>query len=298
MADNEHVLRKNGYQQIKRISWIGLIVNLLLSAIKFIFGVLGNSQAVIADAIHSLSDLSTDIAVIGGSKFWLKPADESHPYGHKRIEVIITTFIGVVLLFAGISLGFNALASLRCESASQPGIVALWGAVISVVAKEVLYRYTLRVGKRVRSQAVIANAQHHRTDAFSSIPVAVAVGVAAFSPQWYFLDNVAAVIVSLFILYSAAKIIKPVLLEILGTAAPVSLRQEIYNIVTNTQGVKSMHAVRTRRMGGEWYIDLHIQVRPEISVRQGHNISELVKKNLINSNNNIIDVVVHLEPYE
>jgi cation diffusion facilitator family transporter len=298
MAKDNFSLNEKKKKEIKKISWQGLIVNLGLSLAKFILGFVGHSQAVIADAVHSLSDLSTDIAVIFGSEYWLKPPDEGHPYGHKRIEAIVVTFIGIVLFTAGAGLGYRALISVREAQLRQPGIIAFLAALAFVVIKEVLYRYTLRVGKRTSSQAVIANAWHHRADALSSLPVVLAVGIALVNDKWIFLDNLAALVVSLFILYAAVKVIKPVLLEVLGTAAPLSLREDIYNIVSNTSGVESLHAVRTRKMGGDWFVDLHIQVNSQITVRAGHNISEAVKKNLLNSNKNIIDVVVHLEPHE
>lgn len=298
MSHHKHSAIPDGSEKIRKITWVGLFVNVFLFMLKFSLGVLGRSQAVIADAVHSLSDLSTDFAVIFGAKFWMKPADESHPYGHKRIESIVTTFIGLILFVAGIKIGYDSIVNVKGFYSEQPAAIALFGALFSIVVKEIIYRLTIRVGKKEGSSAVVANAWHHRVDAFSSIPVLFAVGVAVISNKWAFLDNLAALVVSVFILYSAGKIIKPIFLEILGTAAPRELRDKIYNTALDTDGVKSIHALRTRKMGSDWYVDLHIQVNPEITVRRGHDISEHVKKNIVRTNKKIIDVIVHLEPYE
>ena len=169
--------------QIRKITWIGLIVNILLAAIKFTLGIVGRSHAVVADAVHSLSDLGTDFAILFGVKYWSKPADEDHPYGHRRIETFVTLLISCALLGVAVAIGYNALISLRDAHVRQPGWIAFYGALLSIVFKEVLYRWTFKVGKRAKSSAVLANAWHHRTDAFSSIPVAIAVAAAIFSKK-------------------------------------------------------------------------------------------------------------------
>ncbi|MFA5087721.1 MAG: cation diffusion facilitator family transporter [Candidatus Omnitrophota bacterium] len=284
--------------QVREVTWAGLIINLALFGIKFSWGVLGFSQALVADAFHSLSDLSTDIAVLLGVQFWSKPADEDHPYGHKRIETMITAFIGFALLAVAMNIGYKALMSVRDADIKQPGWIAFAGALVSVVVKEILYRWTVVVGKRVKSSAVIANAWHHRSDALSSIPVAIAVAAGALNPRWSFIDHVGAFVVSLFIFYAAGKIILDVLRELTDQGASKKIRARIETIALATGGVKSIHAVRTRRVGSDIYADLHVLVDGRMSVREGHDISEAVKRRLLEKGPQIADVVVHLEPFE
>ncbi len=283
-------------QEIKRITWVGVGVNVFLSGVKLFLGILGGSQAVVADAVHSISDLSTDFAVLFGVRFWSKPADKSHPYGHGRIETIITIVMGLVLLLIGVGIAYHALITFS-DNAGRPSWIAFWGAFFSIVFKEALYRWTVAVGRKVKSSAVVANAWHHRTDALSSIPVAITVAVASVSSRWAFLDNIGAFVASLFILYASWKIIHPALYELVDAGTSKRNREKIESIVLDTDGVKSFHALRSRRMGASWYIDLHIQVDPHLSVLEGHNISEQVKVRLIKEGPEIADVVVHLEPY-
>lgn len=284
--------------QIKRITWIGIFVNLFLAGIKFLVGYIGASRAVIADGVHSLSDMSTDFAVIFGVKFWTAPPDEDHPYGHLRIEALITTAIGLTLTAVAIGLGYKALTSLRETQLEQPGWIALIGPLLSMVFKEILYRWTMVVGTHTKSSAVVANAWHHRSDALSSLPALIAVVASAINPEWSFIDHIGALIISVFILKVSWDIITPSLSELTDRGASIKDRELIKKIAMEVDGVKEVHAVRTRKFGSNIHVDLHILVEPEISVRLGHDISEEVKKELIKNGPKILDVVVHLEPYE
>ncbi|MGA1824819.1 MAG: cation diffusion facilitator family transporter [bacterium] len=285
-------------RDVQRITWIGLAVNVVLSVLKFIVGILGASQAVIADAVHSLSDMATDIAVLFGVIYWSAPADEEHPFGHSRIEAIITAIIGFVLLFMAFGIGYRALCSIRGAYLKQPTWIAIVGPFISIICKEILYHWTVSIGKRVKSSAVIANAWHHRSDAFSSIPALIAVGAAAINPKWAFVDHVGAFIVSLFIIKIAYDIITPAFSELSDAGASKIERAKIESLVLNIHGVHAVHAIRTRKFGSGFLVDLHILVDGEISVRKGHTISEDVKKELIKNGPEILDVVVHIEPDE
>ncbi len=171
-------------EQIRRITWIGLVANLALAGLKFVVGVLGSSQAVVADAVHSLSDMISDVAILVGVGIWSSPADDNHPYGHRRIETIVTVGIGLMLVVAAAGIGYKGVASIGGETSTQPSLIALWGAIVSIVTKEILYHWTLRVCRREHSPGVIANAWHHRSDAISSVPAAVAVALASFKPEW------------------------------------------------------------------------------------------------------------------
>jgi cation diffusion facilitator family transporter len=284
--------------QIKRVTWTGLISNFGLAVMKFLVGWLGSSQAVIADAVHSVSDMSTDLVILFGVKFWSAPPDADHPYGHRRLEAIITTSIGLSLAAVAVALGYHALATTRDPDIQQTGWIAIIGPFLSIIIKEILYQWTVKVGKLVKSSAVIANAWHHRSDAFSSIPALMAVIAASFDPKLAFLDHIGALIISLFILKVAWNILVPALSELADHGASEKDREIIHQIAGNVSGVKEAHAIRTRKFGSHIHVDLHIMVDPEMSVRMGHHISEEVKIALMEKGPEIRDVVVHLEPYE
>jgi len=285
-------------RHVVRVTWIGLAGNVFLSALKFIAGFLGSSQAVVADAVHSLSDMGTDLAVLLGVKFWSAPPDEGHPYGHRRIETIITAAIGVALALAALGIGYNALATIRNVHLRQPRLIAIAGSVFAIVLKEVLYRWTVAVGRKAKSSAVIANAWHHRSDALSSVPVVIAVAVAVLNPKLAFIDHAGALVVSIFILKVSWDIISPSLSELADLGAPRKHREKIRSIARGISGVRSVHAIRTRRLGSGLHVDLHILVDGEMTVRMGHEISGAVKSALIEKGPEILDAVVHLEPYK
>ena len=284
--------------QINRITWMGALLNLSLSFIKFVVGYLGASQAVIADAVHSLSDLSTDLAVIFGIRFWSAPPDKDHPYGHRRIETLITMCIGLILAIVAIGIGFEALTTIREVHIEQTSWIAVIGPILSIILKEVLHRWTLTVGKRTKSSAVIANAWHHRSDVLSSFPALIAVIASSINPDWAFIDHIGAFIISLFILKVSWDIISPSLSELVDGGVSDEDRDIIKKIVLDVDGVKDVHAIRTRKLGPNLCIDLHILVDPDISVRTGHNISEEVQNTLVKEGPDVMDVVVHIEPDE
>jgi cation diffusion facilitator family transporter len=282
--------------QIRRITWIGLVGNVFISGLKFVVGTLGSSQAVIADAVHSLSDTVTDIAILVGVRFWTSPADECHPYGHRRIETIVTVGIAVTLAATALAIGYRGLTTMRDEGIRQPGWIAFVGAVVSIVTKEILYRWTLRVGRREKSSALIANAWHHRSDAYSSVPAALAVAIAAVNPEWSFVDHLGAAIVSVFILHAAWRIIKPALNELSDRSAPAHVHDLITAAGMEIDGVEDVHAIRSRLMGDGVYVDLHVTVQGTMSVSRGHDVSEDVKLRIMERIPEVLDVVVHLEP--
>ncbi len=281
---------------VRKVTWIGLLTNIGLSGLKFAAGYFGRSQALIADAIHSLTDTTTDIAIIAGSHYWSRPADENHPYGHRRLETLVTAFIGIMLVAAGIGIGWEAISSLHKKQAAPPGWIAFYAAMASIVVKEVLYRWTAAVGKKIKSPALAANAWHHRTDAISSLPVLIAVGGALIFPTWSFLDRVGAVIVSIFILHAAMKIIWPAVSELIDAGAPEETQKKIMEMASNTMGVREVHAIRSRYISSSIQIDLHIVVDGNISVRAGHTIADSVEDNIIGGIPEVLEVVVHVDP--
>lgn len=286
----------NHETEIRRVTIAGLAVNLFLSAIKFIAGTVGNSQAVVADAVHSLSDTITDFSILLGVRYWSKPPDDFHPHGHQRIEALITTMIGLLLAFVAFGIAYNALSTIH-EPHASPGVIALAAALVSIFSNELLYRWTVSVGNRIDSAALVANAWHHRSDGFSSIPAALAVAGAVLVPRWTFLDHLGAMLVSVFILYAAWGIIRPSLEQLIDTGASPEMCAKIEEIAIATKGVDHVHAIRTRFIGSKLQVDLHIHVDGEMSVRRGHDISEDVKRRLIMEGPKVVDVVVHLEPY-
>jgi cation diffusion facilitator family transporter len=299
-SDLKNTARPGGLREasVRRVTWIGLLTNIGLSSLKFAAGYFGRSQALIADAVHSLTDTATDIAIIAGSHYWSRPPDECHPYGHRRLETLVTVFIGLMLAAAGIGIGWESISTLHQKNAEPPGWFAFYAALASIAVKEILYRWTAAMGKKIKSPALVANAWHHRTDAISSLPVLVAVGGALLFPSWSFLDRLGAAIVSIFILHAALKIIWPAVSELIDAGAPEEIQKKIVAITCSTDGVREVHAIRSRFISSSIQIDLHIVVDGEISVREGHTIADIVENNIIAGIPEVLEVVVHVDPSE
>ena len=279
------------------MGWVGLICNLLLAAAKAAAGIIGHSQAVLADALHSLTDSVTDIAVILGVKFWTAPADEDHPHGHGRVETLVTVFIGLVVGAVAVGMGVEAIRGLKHEPEASPSGIALGVALVSIAIKEVLYRWTARVGREVGSPALEANAWHHRSDAISSIPAAIAVAVSIIDPEWAIVDRVGAVVVCLLILQASWRILRPAVDQLIDAGAPESERRRIEEVALEVDGVEAAHAVRTRYVGSKLAVDLHVEVDGGLSVGDGHAIAVEVREKLIAEGPNVADAVVQIEPH-
>ena len=287
----------NETRAVLRVTWISLAANLVLCALKFTAGILGRSHAVVADAVHSLSDTTSDLAIILGARFWSQPPDADHPYGHRRIETLIAILIGLLLTLAGIGLGWNAVNHLREGTQSTPGWIAFWAAIISIIVKEFLCRWTLKWGKSIKSISLEANAWHHRSDALSSIPAALAVAGAALLPAWTILDSIGAIVITIMILHVAFKITWPRITELLEMGASEQVQAEIAQITKSVPGVVDTHKVRSRYVGARLHIDLHVQVERTMSIEAAHNISTEVTNRILNDGPHVFDVVVHIEPY-
>lgn len=284
--------------EVRKVTIYGLILNAVLTVLKIIIGYFGNSASVIADGVHSLSDCSTDIAVIIGVKYWNKAPDNDHPYGHRRIEAMISTFIGLALAAVGIFLIYGAIIKLHNKEYLIPEWTTFWIALLSILAKEILYRWTVKKADELKSTALKANAWHHRSDAISSIPVALAIGVTKYDQSWAMLDPIASVAVSFFILQAAYMIAQPSLYELTDAGASEAALEKIKGIVTSVEGVQSVHCIRSRYHGNGLHVDLHIQVDPNITVKEGHAIAGHAKRHLLEDGPEIVDVLVHLEPGE
>jgi len=284
--------------QVRRVTWVGLFVNLGLTLLKVAAGILGSSQAVLADGVHSLSDSMTDLAVIVGSHYWSRPPDAEHPYGHRRMETFVTILIGLVLLGAGIGIAWEALKTIQEPAHKVPGWIAVFAAGVSVIANEILYRWTVRWGREVKSSAMLANAWHHRLDAISSIPAFLAVGGAILLPSWTMLDKLGAFLVALLIVQAAFRIIWPGLKEFMDWGAPKEVCDKIRDIAQAHPGIKDAHKIRTRYQSGSIFADMHVVVDGTISVYQGHEIAEEVRTAVMSQVSEVVDVVVHVEPHQ
>lgn len=281
-----------------RITVAGLAANFVLAVVKFLVGLRYSSQALIADALHSLTDSITDIVIIIGVRFWSAPADSDHPHGHGRIETMVSFLLGLSVAFAAVAIGMRALASLQQPQIGTTHWAVFLAACFSVAIKELLYQWHSRVGRSLRSTAIVANAWHHRSDAFSSLIVALAAASSWFLPEWSFLDQAAALIVAVLILQAAWGISIPAFKELIDTGASEEQHQRILRLAQETAQVLEVHALRTRKIANLMHVDLHVQVDPNISVLEGHAIAGQVKARILEQEPNVAAVLVHLEPFE
>ena len=288
----------NKKHYIKQVTIVGMIVNVVLSVIKLFIGFIANSQALIADGIHSFSDLTTDFSIIFCVKFWLQPADKEHPYGHQKIELLVTIFIAVILMIIGLTILFKAIFSLQSHTDKPPQLIAFFVAIMSIISKELLYRYTIKKSEQLKSTALKANAWHHRSDAISSLPVAVAIVISSVFPNLAFVDYIGAILVSVFIIYPSFKMIKDSISNLLDESVDKKTFEEILNIAQNIPNVRDAHDIRTRKIGETIFVDMHILVDKNITVKEGHDIAKEVKRTLLKQNSNILDVLIHIEPDE
>ena len=277
-------------KQIYRVTIVGSIANFFLLVFKFVAGIFGQSSAMIADAVHSLSDFVTDIIVLVFVKVSAKPKDAGHDYGHGKYETLATAIIGIVLLMVGTGIFWNGLnqilAFYRGEELGSPDLIALVAALVSIVVKEILYRYSVIVGRKVQSQAVVANAWHHRSDAFSSIGTALGIAGAIFlGKDWRVLDPIAAVVVSVFIVKVSIQ-----------RSLPEEIEKEIITIINEDSQIKDPHNLRTRRIGNDFAIEIHIRLQPEMTVREAHVVATGIEDRLRAKYGSRTHVAVHVEP--
>ncbi len=288
---------------IYRVTIVGAVLNLVLIIFKMLAGILGRSGAMVADAIHSLSDFVTDVIVLVFVRISNKPRDVDHDYGHGKYETLATALIGVLLFVVGVGVlagGCSSiLAYLRGETLGQPGMVALWAAVVSVVTKEWLYRYTRAVGRRANSKAVVANAWHHRSDALSSVGTMVGVGGAILlGEDWRVLDPLAAVVVSVFILKVSVDLVRPCVDELLEKSLPEDMERDITRLVLSAGGVAHLHNLCTRRIGNNVAIEFHICMDGNLSLTEAHRTASHIEELLREAYGERTHIVIHVEPLE
>lgn len=277
-----------------KISIISLLSNSLLALIKIIIGVFANSRALIADGFHSISDMASTIIVIVSIKFSETPADKNHPYGHEKAEALGTNILAVILIITAIFIGRDAVLTMISGKIAKPGSWALAAAFISIVVKEILYRYTIKIGKKIKSKALIADANHHRSDAFSSIAALIGIGGAKLG--FPFLDPLAGLVVAFLILKVGFEIMKDTSYELMDGRPEKAKIRDIEKNALAIEGVLDIYDLRLRSYGPNYIADLKIVVKEDLTVREGHNIASKVKKNITDNNEDVKDVLVHVDP--
>ena len=288
-------------KEISKVTLVGGAGNLLLLAFKFTAGILAHSAAMIADAVHSLSDFITDIVVLVFVGISARPQDPTHDYGHGKFETLATFFIGLALAAAAIGIVVNGAVKfaswLNGEELAAPGTLALWAALISIVVKEILYRYTASKGRKLESPAVVANAWHHRSDALSSIAAAVGIGGAILlGKRWTVLDPLASIVVGAMLLKVAWELVKPSLGELTEKSLPEETEKEIIDIICSDPAVSHPHNLRTRRIGNRIAIEVHVRMDGDMPLREAHNKASLIERKLRDRFGPQTHVTVHTEP--
>ena len=288
-------------QKIYTTTIIGSIANFLLVLLKFVAGFIGNSAAMIADAVHSLSDFVTDVIVIVFVRFAHKPKDELYAYGYGKYETLATAIIGVLLFIVGSGIlwdgGWKIYHYFADGTLPEPHIIAFYMALVSIAVKELLYRYTAAVGRAVKSQVVVANAWHHRSDALSSIGTAIGIGGAVLlGNKWAVLDPIAAVVVSVFIIKTAYMLIRKSSGELLEERLPSDTENLIRDIVYRTREVKDIHHLYTRRIGSTIAIEMHLRLPGDMPLAEAHRRASEIERNLRSEFGAGTHIMLHLEP--
>jgi len=294
-------MKKLRQKEANKVTWIGFFSNLFLTIFKLIAGIIGHSAAMIADAVHSVSDFATDLVVVGSLRVSSRPKDGNHKYGHGKVETLATAFVGGVLLLVGLGILFSGAKSIfghfKIEPIQRPGLIAFFAAIVSIIIKEILYRYTIVVGNRVNSKVLVANAWHHRSDAFSSLGTVLGIGGAIFlGSKWVILDPLAAIVVSFFILRVAVKITWESLAELVETSLPKHHEHEILELAAGVKGVHNPHDLKTRKIGNDIAIDLHINVKRDLNIEEAHDITVELEKCLRNKYGQDTHISIHTEP--
>lgn len=293
----------NREQTISRVTIWGAVGNLVLTGYKLAAGLLGHSSAMVADAIHSLSDLVSDVVVLVLVRVSSKGIDHNHDYGHGKFETLATVLVSLLLLVVGGELMANGIEKIRLVAhggtLASPGSIALWAALVSIVVKELLYQWTAIVGRKVNSPAMISNAWHHRTDALSSVASALGIGGAMLlGGKWTILDPVVGCVISIFIIVVAVKMVLPALHELTEGSLPQEMKEQITQLITSIEGVDNVHDLRTRRNGPVVIISAHIVVDPHMSVHQAHHLTELAEEAVRQEFGNETQITIHIEPDE
>ena len=298
MENKQQELREERYAAARRVTILSVIINVFLSIGKVIAGILGNSAAMLADGIHSASDLVTDGVVLLAMRIAKRGADEDHPFGHGKFETLATQFVSVALLVVAVGIGIDAWERLLNPNLTPPTYLALGAAFISIVAKEAIFQYTYRLGKRYNAKAMIANAWHHRSDAVSSI--AALVGIAGAMAGLPIFDPLAAIVVAGILGKVGLDLFLEALQDLTDSKSAIDseVQNQITKLVNSVPGVMSAHLLNPRGLGPDIRVDVHVVVNRYLSVSEGHQIAEIVRKHLLDEVAAVTDVLVHIDPEE
>ena len=288
-------------KEIYKVTMVGGAVNVVLLLFKFVAGIVGHSAAMVADAVHSLSDFVTDVIVLVFVHISGKPKDKSHDYGHGKFETLAMTVIGLALLVVAVGIVYSGMTKIidwaNGTDLEGPGMLALWAALLSIVLKEGVYRYSMVKARELNSQAVEANAWHHRSDALSSLGTAIGIGGAIFlGKRWTVLDPIASVVVGMFIVKVAIDLLRRGIGDLMEQSLPDAVEEEMLQMVGAIPGVVEPHNLRTRRIGNHYAIELHIRMDGDISLRESHDKASEVEDMLRNRYGEDTHVAVHVEP--
>ncbi|MCR5645252.1 MAG: cation diffusion facilitator family transporter [Bacteroidales bacterium] len=291
----------NREKEIYKVTLVGSAVNVVLLVFKFVAGILGHSSAMVADALHSLSDFVTDIIVLVFVKISHKPQDKSHDYGHGKYETLALTLIGIALMVVALSIivkgALKIAAWAHGETLEAPGMLAFWAAIVSIVLKEAIYRYSIIKARKLNSKAVEANAWHHRSDALSSIGTAVGIGGAIFlGERWTILDPIASVVVGAFIVKVAFDLLRNGIGDLMEQSLPDAVENEILQLAASVPGVSEPHELRTRRIGNHYAIELHILMDGNLTLKEAHDKASEVEDLLRQHYGEETHIAVHVEP--
>ena len=292
---------KDREKKIYKVTAVGSVVNVALTVFKFVAGILGRSSAMVADAVHSLSDLVTDAIIFIFVRAASKPVDRSHEYGHGKFETLATLIVGCILIVVGLGIMIagikDCIAFFQGEKGEHPRMIALIAAVLSIVMKEAVFRYTLRQAHKIDSPILIANAWHHRSDAFSSIATLVGVAGAMFlGDNGLILDPLAAILVSFYICKSGYEVVKPSLDELLEKALPAETEKEIRQLLKSVEGIEGVHKLKTRKIGNQFAIEVNTEMDGNISLDEAHRIATRAENKLKKRFGSKTHVGIHMEP--
>lgn len=288
--------RENIFSKLKIISFIGISVNFFLTVVKFYVGITGNSEALVADGFNSLSDIFAGIVVYISFKISKKPEDKEHPYGHAKAEMIATFIVALILFVFGLSIIADSSYKLYFHIYEKPSIYTLVVAFFTIVVKEILFRWTLRWGKLLKSEGLVATAYDHRSDVFASF--SVVVGIIFAIAGYYYMDAVAGIVVTFFIFRLALKLIKESVGNLMDESPPTFVVERMRSIIVQVKGVKNITNIKIRKSGPYLYVDTEIEINPSMTVKMSHDIAENVRTELMDSNPYINNVMVHINPYE
>ena len=293
-----HFHTLDSHRSVRHVLWIGIAVDTALSALKIIAGLAGQSNALLADGLHSFSDLISSLVVIIGFRIAFKPADTAHPYGHGRAESIASWVVALLLLVLGAGMAVKAIGGLASGVVSQPHKFTLWAVLFSIVAKEGMFRYKLFAGRKLQSLSLIADAWHHRSDALSSLVALVGIAGAIFGGvRWRFLDHLAAFAVAIIIVHVAVKILRESASELMDTMPSEDIINRFRSFALKIEGVRDTEKIVARKSGLDLLIDIHVEVDKDMTVEESHRVGQRVRDKIMENMPNVKKVLVHIEPF-